>query len=131
MAKFYAFPSHSMQEHVDEQLNKVNDTEHLLTQGWTQAFADVASILEGKWLKNSPTTDASSTCNWTPWGANIFIDFEEAKEYTITMPIIYKGVLQILTSSLLHKEYILVDGSSFNYTANVGDIMQGALSSKK
>ncbi len=131
MAKFYTFPSHSINEHVDEFNNKVNDIEHLMTQGWNQAFSDVSSILEGKWLKTAPTKEAKTSCSWTPWSANVFIEFEESKAYTMKMPRAYKGVLQVLTSSLVHKEYIFVDGDSFTYTAEIGDMMHGALSPNK
>ncbi len=131
MAKFHTFPNHSMTEHVDRFNTKVDDTEHLLTQGWTQAFGDITAILEGKWLRTAPTKEAESACSWTPWSANVFLAFENSQEYTIKMPKRYKGVLQVLDSSLTHKEYILVDGLEFTYTANTGDIMQGALSGKK
>lgn len=131
MAKFYTFPSHSMLEHVDEFNNKVNNTEHLLTQGWNQAFSDITEIMAGKWVRTAPTKEANSSCCWTPWSANVFVEFEKAQEYTLNMPKAYKGILQVLTSGLIHKEYILVDGLSFKYTSNVGDILQGALSTKK
>ena len=131
MAKFYTFPSHSMLEHVDEFNKKIDDKEHLMTQGWNQAFSDITAILAGKWIRTAPTKEAKSTCSWTPWSANVFVEFDNSQEYTLKMPKAYKGILQVLTSGLIHKEYILVDGLSFSYTADAGDILQGALSTKK
>ena len=127
MAKFRDLPTHNMLVHTDAQNRIIDSEQHQLTQGWTQAFSDLSSVLNGDWVRTSPNSNSVSNCVFTPWASNIHLVFTSGGVQNVKFTKRMSGVLTLLDSSMNFKEYISVSGAEISVNVNTGDVLFGSL----
>lgn len=127
MAKFRDLPTHNMLVHTDAQNRIIDSEQHQLTQGWTQAFSDLSSVLNGDWVRTSPNSNSVSNCVFTPWLSNIHLVFTSGGVQNVKFTKRMSGVLTLLDSSMNIKEYVSVSGAEISVNVNTGDVLFGSL----
>lgn len=129
--RFSGFPTNYVPiTHVDANGTPIDsEKKHTISQGWLQTYTVLNQIMQGYWQTTSPATVGESHCSFTPWNADIYLEFNENHATVdLTFPAPYAGVLTIYDSNMAIKKSIKVKGDTLTVTSIVaGDTLYGAL----